>query len=89
MNAYWGKVLSSSHFSEERRKCKSGERHGSKLVNVRKLVALDITLHGPKFILAEFGIATPVIIAVGLTVMFTGPFFLGLYLSLTGINYAP
>ena len=56
---------------------------------VRKLVALDITLHGSRFILAEFGVGTPVIIALGLWLMLTGPFALGVYLLLTGINYVP
>jgi hypothetical protein len=60
-----------------------------KLINIRKLVALDITLHGSKFILAEFGIGTPAIVAVGLGLMFNGVFLLGLYLFLTGINYIP
>jgi hypothetical protein len=39
--------------------------------------------------MVEFGIGTPAIIAVGLGLMFTGPFVLGLYLFLTGINYVP
>jgi len=60
-----------------------------RIINVRKLVALDITLHGPRFIMAEFGVGTPAIIAVGLFLMHTGPLALGFYLVLTGINYVP
>jgi hypothetical protein len=60
-----------------------------RLINVRRLVSLDITLHGERFILAEFGIGTPVILAVGLYLAAVGPLLLGLYLFLTGINYVP
>ena len=60
-----------------------------RLINVRKLVALGICLHGSKFILAEFGVGTPVIIAVGFWLIFTNIFALGIYLLLTGINYIP
>jgi hypothetical protein len=60
-----------------------------KIINVRKLIALDITLHGGKFILVEFGIGTPAIITVGLVLMFASSFLLGSYLFLTGINYVP
>ena len=60
-----------------------------RLINIRKLVSLDITLHGEKFILVEFGLGTPVILAVGLLLIAEGPFFLGVYLVLTGINYLP
>jgi len=63
---------------------------GGRLISVRKLVSLDITLHGPKFILLEFGVGTPAIIAFGLFLMLvTGPFLLGLYILLTGFNYLP
>ena len=61
-----------------------------RIISVRKLVSLDISLHGPKFILVEFGVGTPAIIAFGLFLMFvTGPFLLGVYLLLTGCNYVP
>ena len=60
------------------------------LIVVRKLVALDITLHGPRFILAEFGIGTPAIFAFGLWLAFGEiESLLGVYLVLTGINYVP
>ncbi len=60
------------------------------LMIVRKLVALDISLHGNRFILAEFGIGTPVIIAVGLLLMLSSAsYILGVYLLMTGVNYVP
>ncbi len=65
------------------------ERVEGRIINVRRLVALDITLHGPPFIAIEFGLGTPGIIAVGIFVAVRGPFLLGLYLLLTGINYLP
>jgi hypothetical protein len=37
----------------------------NRVVDFRKLVALDILLHGRPFILMEFGIATPILLAVG------------------------
>jgi len=59
---------------------------------VRKLVALDLTLHGPRFIGIEFGVGTPLILAAG-AYLAAGPAGLGrplgLYLLLTGINYLP
>ena len=57
---------------------------------VRKLVALDIVLHGPRFIMIEFGVGTPVILAFGLWLM-SGSlgYLLGVYLLLTGLNYVP
>ena len=60
-----------------------------RIVNVRKLVSLDITLHGNRFILTEFGLGTPGIILLGLFVLATGQPILGAYLILTGINYIP
>lgn len=58
-------------------------------INVRKLVALDIRLHGPLFILIEFGAGTPLIMAVGGYLAMTGQPYLGTYLLFTGINYVP
>lgn len=60
------------------------------LIVVRKLVALDITLHGSRFILFEFGIGTPAIFAVGLWLALGNVgSLLGVYLFLTGFNYVP
>jgi hypothetical protein len=60
-----------------------------RVINIRKLVALDVSLHGPRFIMIEFGVGTPAIIALGLLVVFTGQPALGAYVVLTGINYVP
>jgi hypothetical protein len=60
-----------------------------RVINVRKLVALDITLHGPRFIMIEFGVGTPAILAVGGFLAATGQPVLGVYLLFTGINYIP
>ena len=57
---------------------------------VRKLVALDIVLHGPRFIMIEFGVGTPAMLAVGLWLMSGSlAYALGLYLLLAGLNYIP
>jgi hypothetical protein len=63
-----------------------------RIIDVRRLVALDITLHGPRFIMIEFGVGTPIILAVGafLAAGAAGfQLYLGLYLLATGINYVP
>ena len=60
-----------------------------RLINIRKLVSLDITLHGPRFILAEFGIGTPLILVVGVVLAAYGQLYLGSYVFLTDINYLP
>ena len=60
-----------------------------RVIIVRRLVALDITLHGSRFIMLEFGVGTPAILAVGGFLAATGQPVLGLYLLLTGINYVP
>ncbi len=59
------------------------------LINIRRLVSLDITLHGKIFILAEFGTGTPVIFAVSFVLLVEGTFLLGLSLLLAGLNYLP
>jgi len=60
-----------------------------RVINVRRLVALDISLHGPRFIMTEFGVGTPAIIAFGRFVIHSGRQVLGAYVLLTGINYVP
>ncbi len=61
-----------------------------RLINVRKLVSLDIVLHGPKFIMAEFGIGTPFIFLAAWALIESGlSALLGWYLVLTGVNYIP
>jgi hypothetical protein len=57
-------------------------------MSIRKLVAGDITLHGERFILIEFGLGTPAMILFALWLMLSRLFFpLGLYVLLVGINY--
>lgn len=53
-------------------------------------MALYINLHGPRFIIVEFGVGTPAIITVGLLLMLDSSAFLfGFYILLTGIDYLP
>jgi hypothetical protein len=60
-----------------------------RVINFRKLGALDLTLHGPRFIKIEFGVGTPAILAFGLFVALTGQQLIGAYLLLAGIKYIP
>jgi hypothetical protein len=60
-----------------------------RVINVRKLIALDISLHGPRFIMIEMSVGTPAIMAFGLFLGYTGQLALGVYFLLTGINYIP
>lgn len=59
------------------------------IINVRRLVALDITLHGPRFIAFEFGVGTPVILVVGTVLLMYKELAFGTYLFLAGVNYVP
>ena len=62
----------------------------SRLINIRKLVAWDITLHGSRFILVEFGVGAPAMILFGYWLTLTPvASILGLYILLVGVNYAP
>jgi hypothetical protein len=59
-----------------------------RLIVIRKLVALDLTLHGSKFILAEFGLTTPLLFAFGLYLILTNvASIFGIYVFLAGFNY--
>lgn len=59
-----------------------------RLISIRKLVAADIALHGYRFILVEFAVGAPAMIAFGLWLILTNAlFFIGLYICLVGINY--
>jgi hypothetical protein len=60
-----------------------------RVINVRKLIALDISLHGPRFIMLEMGVGTPAIIAFGFFLAYTGQLALGVYFVLSGTNYIP
>ncbi|MDE1860962.1 MAG: hypothetical protein KGH72_04580 [Candidatus Micrarchaeota archaeon] len=55
---------------------------------VRKVVALDIYLHGYTFILLEFGLGTPLLFLFGFWTMSYSN-LLGLYLITLGLNYLP
>ena len=66
---------------------------GSRFVNIRKLVALDILLHGRPFILVEFSLGSALLfglgfqqIAVGLAGTYVS-LVVGFYLALTGVDY--
>jgi hypothetical protein len=68
---------------------------GNRLINIRKLVALDILLHGRPFILIEFSLG--ILLGLGLASwqIATGlagsyvSLVLGFYLALIGVNYLP
>jgi hypothetical protein len=70
-----------------------------RVINVRKLAALDIVFHGPKFILIEFGLGVFGTAALGLFSMYFGFFhgpnyslfaaMIGCFLLGIAINYVP
>ena len=66
-----------------------------RFINFRKLVALDILLHGRLFIVVEFGLGTAFLFVLGFqqVVVGLGGLYLslavGLYLVFTGVNYVP
>jgi hypothetical protein len=60
-----------------------------RLFNVRRLVALDMGLHGPKFILVEFSLGVPVPMILGLSVVSQGLLLFGAYVFTLGVNYLP
>jgi hypothetical protein len=70
---------------------------GNRLINIRKLVALDILLHGRPFILIEYGLGILLGFGLGLASqqIATGlagsyvSLVLGFYLALIGVNYLP
>ena len=64
------------------------------MLNPRKLVAIDLALLGPKFIIAEFAGGVLLSAALGAFVLFRGhgsflQSLLGLYLISLGFNYVP
>ena len=69
------------------------------VINVRKLAALDIVLHGPKFILIEFGLGVFGCAALGLFSTYLGLFpgpnhslfaaIMGCFLLWVALNYVP
>ena len=60
-----------------------------RLFDVRRLIALDMGLHGPKFILVEFGLGVPVPMILGVSLILEGFLPLGAYIFTLGINYIP
>jgi len=69
------------------------------VINIRKLAALDITFHGPKFILIEFALGVLGCAAIGLFSIYFGLFhgpnhslfeiIMGCFLLLIAFNYVP
>jgi hypothetical protein len=69
------------------------------VINIRKLAALDISFHGPKFILIEFAIGVIGCAALGLFSMYFGLFhgpnhslfaaIMGCFLLWIALNYVP
>lgn len=63
------------------------------LINIRKLVALDMLLHGRPFILVESGLGTLLLLGLGFQQIAAGlagsyaSLLIGFYLVLTGVNY--
>jgi hypothetical protein len=76
---------------------KSIESSHSNIINVRKLAALDIVFHGPKFILAEFALGVFMCAAFGIFSIYAGFFhgpslfmtFIGCFLLWIAFNYIP
>jgi hypothetical protein len=79
---------------EQEKMIKSG-----RIINVRKLAALDIVFHGPKFILIEFALGEFGCAALGLFSIYFGLFLspnhslfstvLGCFLLWIALNYVP
>ena len=69
------------------------------MINIRKLAALDIAFHGPKFILVEFALGVFGCAALGLFSLYFGLFhgpnhslfsiLLGCFLLWIALNYVP
>jgi hypothetical protein len=74
-------------------------KNNSAVINIRKLAALDIAFHGPKFILIEFALGVFGCAALGLFSLYFGLFhdsnpslfaiIIGCYLLLIALNYVP
>jgi hypothetical protein len=72
---------------------------GETFINIRKLAALDLVFHGPRFILAEFAIGVLFCVGFGIFNLFaffrdsghpsTFALLLGLVLLWVGLNYVP
>ena len=68
-------------------------RNDSGVINIRKLAAFDVVFLGPRFILAEFGLAVFLSPALGLFTLIRShsawQVILGGYLLSLGVNYVP
>lgn len=74
-------------------------RKSGRVINVRKLAALDIVFHGPTFILIEFGLGIFGCAALGLFSLYFGLFhrpdpslfavLMGCFLLWIALNYVP
>jgi hypothetical protein len=70
-----------------------------RIINVRKLAAIDLVFHGPRFILIEFGAGIPLMLALGVFILwrasaltgaaFIGYTLLGAYMLSLAANYLP
>ncbi len=60
-----------------------------RLFNVRRLVALDMGLHGRRFILTEYSLGVPVPMIIGVSLIFQGFLVFGAYIFTLGVNYVP
>ncbi|MCL5100845.1 MAG: hypothetical protein M1122_02735 [Candidatus Marsarchaeota archaeon] len=58
------------------------------VLNIRKLIALDISINGRIFILLEFGLAIPFALIIG-HITFPWSPLLGWYIITVGLNYIP
>ncbi|MFI5412272.1 MAG: hypothetical protein ACHQX1_00060 [Candidatus Micrarchaeales archaeon] len=58
------------------------------MINIRKLVALDISLHGYTFIISEFFFGVIAAFIIGFLSLKIQP-YLGYYIISLGINYVP
>ncbi len=75
------------------------QKPDSAIIQIRKLAALDIVFHGPKFILIEFALGVFGCAALGLFSLYFGLFhgpnyslfavILGCYLLSIALNYVP
>jgi hypothetical protein len=78
---------------------KSASPDSGRFINIRKLAALDITFHGPRLILAEFGLTAVGLLAFGVYLLrlglsqdlsrATSSVLFGAYVLLLGLNYVP
>ncbi|HEY6287285.1 MAG TPA: hypothetical protein VIX20_16585 [Ktedonobacteraceae bacterium] len=74
-------------------------KNNNTIINIRKLAALDIAFHGPKFILIEFALVVFGCAALGIFSMYFGLFhgpnhslsavIMGCFLLWIALNYVP